>query len=189
MRSFLVPGLILLAACSTPKGLDPMRLPAHFDVELEREVATDFNGDDIEDSVKLLPATDGSPYHILEISLSDGKGFQKKEIRNFVNADVKPGASLELLDNGSFKILIDNTNAGEIAKIREYTVSFREEKFVLSGVTVSEFHRVDPAPGGSCDINFLTGEGERNSQKVKVKPLNREIASLDPAWLPTECKF
>ncbi len=189
MRSLILVPLLVLMSCATPKGLDPSRLPAEFEIEMEREIHADFNHDSIEDSAKLLPAPDKSDYHILEISLSHKNKFEKIESKKLVYAFSNPGASLEALDNGSFKILIDHSGAGRSASLREYTVSYRHDKFVLSGVTVSEYDRNDPELGGSCDINLLTGAGERNSKAIKVKIEKRELSSADYNWLPKECKF
>lgn len=190
MRNLIIPAFLILSACASPrKGLDPSRLPAQFEVELEREIVSDFNDDEIDDSVKILPAPAGSDYHILEISLSGKKGADKVVNTSLVYAFANPGASLELLDNGSFKVLIDHSGAGRSASLREYTISFRDEKFVLSGVTVSEYDRIDPEVGGSCDLNLLTGKGERNSRPVKLKAIHRELIHARFDWLPESCRF
>lgn len=184
MRSLIVPGLLVLLSCSTPKGLDPSRLPAQ--MELEKEIAIDFNQDETEDSVKLLPAPEGSDYHVLEISVSNGEKYQNEKL---VYAFSNPGASLEELDNGSFKVIIDHSGAGRSASLREYTISYRDSRFVVSGITVSEYDRIDPNLGGSCDINLLTGKGERNSRPVKLRPQKLDLTKVSFEWLPKECKF
>ncbi len=189
MRFLILVPLLVLASCATQKGLDPSRLPAQFEIELEKEIHADFNHDNIEDSVKILPAPRDSNYHILEISLSNKTNFEKFENHQLVYAAAIPGASLEAMDNGSFKILIDHSGGGRSASLREYTVSYRHDKFVLSGVTVSDYDRVDPELGGSCDINLLTGEGERNSKAIKVKIEKKDFVHADYEWLPRECKF
>lgn len=190
MRNLVIPVLILLTACASPRrGLDPARLPAQFEVELEREIRADFNEDEVEDSVKLLPPREGQNYHALEITLSRGNSVEKIVNQTLVYAFANPGASLELLDNGSFKILIDHTGAGRSSSLREYTISYRHKKFVVSGVTVSEFDRVDPHLGGSCDMNLLTGKGERNSRPVKMKPVQLDLLSAHFDWLPKDCRF
>lgn len=189
MRSLIIPAILFLYSCSTPKGLDPTRLPAQIDMELEREIQVDLNGDQIEDTVKLLPATAGAAHHVLEISLSQKNSFTKFESKNLVSATANPGASLEVLENGSFKIIIDHSSAGPTASLREYTVSYNDDKFVVSGITISEYHRVDPEIGGSCDINLITGQGERNSRVVKIKGASRDIASVTSDWRPKECNF
>ena len=186
MRSFIVPGLLVLMSCSTPKGLDPSRLPAQTDVELDREIVMDFNDDEAEDSVKLLPAPEGSDYHVLDITVSTGEKFQNEKL---VYAFSNPGASLEELDNGSFKVIIDHSGAGRSASLREYTISYRDKRFILSGITVSEYDRIDPNLGGSCDINLLTGKGERNSRPVKIKGQKLDLSKVNFEWLPKECKF
>lgn len=188
MRSLIIPAILFLYSCSTPKGLDPARL-ANVDMELEREIHDDINGDDIEDVVRLLPAAPGEKHHVLEISLSEKDKFRKLEIKNLVTSLSNPGASLELLENGSFKIIIDHSSAGPTASLREYTVAFSDEKFILSGITISEYHRIDPELGGSCDINLLTGQGEKNSVTIKIPGARRDIASLDSNWRPKECHF
>lgn len=189
MRSLMIVPLAVLVSCATPKGLDPARLPAEFEMELEKEIQVDLNHDNIEDSVKLLPGPENSDYHILEISLSHKNKFEKFENTKLVYAQANPGASLEAMDNGSFKILIDHSGAGRSASLREYTVSYRHNRFVLSGVTVSEYDRLDPELGGSCDINLLTGEGERNSKAIRVKIEKKDLSVADYKWLPKECKF
>jgi hypothetical protein len=189
MRSLIIPGLLALLSCSTPRGLDPSRLPAHEDVELETEIRYDFNSDEVEDTVKIMPPSPKSDFHILEINLSAKDQFQKIQNKNLIYAFSSPGASLELLENGSFKVIIDHSGAGRSASLREYTISYREEKFLVSEITVSEYDRIDPEIGGSCDISLLTGEGERNSKPIKIKGKKFELSSVNFEWLPSECKF
>lgn len=189
MRSLFIPAFLILLSCSTPKGLDPSRLPAEVDMELDHELSYDFNHDGIEDVIKLLPAAPKSDYHELVISLSNKKEFNIMTNRRLVYAFSNPGASLELLDNGSFKIMIDHSGAGRSASLREYTISFRHEKFVLSGLTVSEYDRIDPEAGGSCDLNLLTGDGERNSKPIRTKISKQDFALVSFDWIPKECKF
>lgn len=189
MRSLVIPAFLVLLSCSTPKGLDPARLPAEIDMELEHELVYDFNRDGIEDVVKLHPAADKSDYNELVISLSNKKAFDIISNKHLVYAHSNPGVSLELLESGSFKIMIDHSGAGRSASLREYTISFRHGKFVLSGITASEYDRIDPELGGSCDLNLLTGDGERNSKPVKTKILKKELSLVNYDWVPKECKF
>ncbi len=189
MRSLIIPGLILLAACSTPRGLDPSRLPANIDMELEKEIQTDINADKIEDAVKIMAPSAKSKFHVLHISLSDKDKYQKIENHQLVYALSNPGASLELLENGSFKVIIDHSAGGRSASLREYTISYRDGKFLVSGITVSEYDRIDPEVGGSCDINLITGDGERNSKAIKIKGAKHALEGFKYDWLPDECKF
>jgi hypothetical protein len=158
-------------------------------MELEHELSFDFNQDGIEDVIKLHPAAPESDFNQLVISLSNKKEFDIISNSKLVYAHSNPGASLELLENGSFKIMIDHSGAGRSASLREYTISFRHGKFVLSGITVSEYDRIDPELGGSCDINFLTGEGERNSKPIKTKILKKDLSTVSFDWLPKDCQF
>lgn len=189
MRSLVVSCFIFLAACTSPKGLDPSRLPAMDAIPLEREIQTDFNSDKVEDSVKIIPPSEISDYHTLEIHLSSKNDFQKIENKKLIYAFSNPGASLEVLENGSFKVIIDHSSIGRSASLREYTISYRDEKFILSGITISEYDRIDPDLGGSCDINLLTGQGERNAKPIKVKRERIELSSLGFEWLPKVCRF
>lgn len=189
MRSIFIPAFLVFLSCSTPRGLDPARLPAEIDMELEHELTHDFNQDGIEDVIKLHPAAPKSDFNELVISLSNKKAFDIISNKHLVYAHSNPGASLELLENGSFKILIDHSGVGRSASLREYTISFRHGKFVLSGITVSEYDRIDPEMGGSCDINLLTGEGEKNSKPIKTKVVKKELSELNYLWIPKECKF
>lgn len=189
MRSLIIPSILFLYSCSTPKGLDPARLTTQVDVELEHEIAFDFNHDGVEDTVKLHPPVPGSDFQELVISLSNKKEFDIVTSNQLVHAHTNPGASLELLENGSFKIIIDHSGAGRTAALREYTVSFDEGKFIVSGITISEYDRLNSELGGSCDINLVTGEGEKNSKAIKVKVAKRDIASVNSDWKPKECKF
>ncbi len=117
MRSLIVPAFLVLLGCSTPKGLDPARLPANDEMELDTIIHDDLNNDEIEDTVKLLPAPDKSDYHVLEISLSQKDSLLKIENKKLVYALSNPGASLENLDNGSFKVIIDHSGVGRSASL------------------------------------------------------------------------
>ncbi len=189
MRSLIIPAILFLYSCSTPKGLDPARLGSQIDMELDHEIAFDFNHDGVEDTVKIHPALPGSDYQELVISLSNKKEFDIVTSNKLIHANANPGASLELLENGSFKIVIDHSGAGRKASLREYTVSYHEGNFIVAGITISEYDRVNADLGGSCDFNLLTGEGEKNSKAVKITSARRGIASVDSEWRPKECKF
>lgn len=156
---------------------------------LPTELEFDFNGDKVMDTVKLLPPAAGSDYRILEISLSSKTGLQRIENSKLAYAYANPGASLELRAKGSFKVTIDHSGFGRSSYMREYTISFRDEKFLLSGVTVSEYDKLDPSLGGSCDFNLLTGKGVRNRKPMKIKGQKIELSSASFDWLPAECKF
>lgn len=189
MRTLFLPALMVLLSCSTPKGLDPARLSAQLDMEFEHEIAFDFNHDGVEDTVKLQPPLPGSVYYELVISLSNKKEFDIVTSNKLIQANANPGASIELLENGSFKIVIDHSGSGRLAILREYTVSFDKGEFIVSGITISEYDRVNTEFGGSCDINLVTGEGEKNSKEIKIPSAKRGIASVTSDWRPLECKF
>lgn len=186
MRTFTVSALLLLVSCSMTRGLDPGRLPSADELVLEREISYDFNEDGIDDKVEILDPLPNSEFHRLKITLSGEKGLENTKL---VYAFSNPGASLELLHNGSFKVIIDHSGAGRSASLREYTISYRKKRFILSGVTVSEYDRIDPELGGSCDINLLTGFGERNNHSIKIHGKRIGLSKVDFNWLPKECRF
>jgi hypothetical protein len=41
------------------------------------------------------------------------------------------------------------------------TVAWRDDTFVLAGFTYSWYDTLDPEKSGTCDVNLLTGKGER----------------------------
>lgn len=189
MRALMIPSFVVVLSCSSPHGLDPSRIPAERDMELDHEIAFDFNGDGVEDFIKLHPAPPKSDYHELIISLSNKREYDIIANKSLVYAFSNPGASLELLDDGSFKIMIDHSGVGRTASLREYKVSYQGGRFLLSGLTVSEYDRINPDQGGSCDLNLLTGVGERNSKAIRIKGHHRDVSSVNFEWLPNECKF
>ena len=71
---------------------------------------------------------------------------------------------------------------------RTLTVSFRKGAYVVTGFTYSYRDTLDPEAGGSCDYNLITGRGERNGKKVKVKAKTLPLASLEDGEKLYSCK-
>lgn len=180
-----------VAACSTHKTTEvsqALRLPAQ---ESDNKfIAHDWTGDGPEDHVVLLPPKEGSDFH--ELAIIQGMPDEVTQpkilsVKNLVYAHSNPGASLELLPNHSFNISIDHTGIGRMATVQTFTISYRSGKFILSGYSFTEWDRIDPKTGGSCELNLLSGQGRRNGKKIRFSPVRKELQQIDGNYRPAAC--
>ncbi len=98
--------------------------------------------------------------------------------------------SLGVNDKGSLVITSSNTAVGREKWTQSLTIAFRNNEFVIAGITFSTHDGLDPKAGGHCDLNLLAGKGLRNGKPVSVSSPPIKLADWsDEKSLPKECQF
>jgi hypothetical protein len=97
--------------------------------------------------------------------------------------------SLQVSDKGSLLIKSANYGIGRSRWDQTLTVVYRNKELVVAGLTYLSFDTLDPKVGGSCDLNFLTGKGLRDSKPVETKFPVTKLADWSDEKLPRECNF
>jgi hypothetical protein len=97
--------------------------------------------------------------------------------------------SLEASPKGSLLIKSGNEAIGRGRWSETLTIVYRNGAALVAGVTREERDTLDPAAGGVCDINLLTGKGTRSGKKVESRPQTVPLADWSEDKLPKECRF
>lgn len=97
--------------------------------------------------------------------------------------------SLEVSGKGSLLIKSGNEAIGRGRWTQTLTVVYRNKDFVVAGITRDERDTLDLKAGGSCDLNLLTGKGQRISKPVETKFPAIKLADWSDEKLPKECRF
>jgi hypothetical protein len=76
--------------------------------------------------------------------------------------------SLELSSRGSLLLKSGNQSIGRDRWEQTLTVAYRNDQFVIAGLTLEVRDTLDHSVGGNCDLNLLTGQGTRNGRRVDI---------------------
>jgi hypothetical protein len=76
--------------------------------------------------------------------------------------------SLERTNKDSLLIKSENSAIGRDRWSQKLTVAYRNNEFILAGYTYESYDTLDPKAGKSCDVNLLTGKGEKNGKLISV---------------------
>jgi hypothetical protein len=97
--------------------------------------------------------------------------------------------TLDVSDKGSLFVKSGNEAIGRGRWSQTLTVIYRNNDFIVAGLTRSARDTLDLKAGGSCDLNFLTGKGKRNGKPAKTKFPATKLADWSDEKLPKECGF
>ncbi|EGF90396.1 hypothetical protein ABI_34170 [Asticcacaulis biprosthecium C19] len=156
----------------------------------ERVIATitaDWNEDGGFDRAVLVQSEDGAD---LIVYMSDGDSMKPVAFApDLVWSGNMWGTqpSLELSPAGGLKVLSGNDAIGRSRWQQTLTLAWRNEAWVVAGVTTMSRDTLDPDAGGTCDINFLTGKGTAYGKAVK-KPVGAiPVADWTVEKVPAGC--
>jgi hypothetical protein len=76
--------------------------------------------------------------------------------------------SLELSSRGSLLLKSGNQSIGRDRWEQTLTIAYRNDQFVIAGLTLEVRDTLDHSAGGNCDLNLLTGQGTRNGRRVDI---------------------
>jgi hypothetical protein len=98
-------------------------------------------------------------------------------------------ASLAVNNAGSLQVKSGNDAIGRDRWSLTLTIVYREQEFVIAGVTFATHDTLNPQAGGDCDINLLTGKGLRNGKPVEARFTPIRLGDWSDEKLPQACKF
>ncbi len=101
-------------------------------------------------------------------------------------------AYLERLENGSLQLVSENAAIGRHRWEQRPTIVFREEKFIVGGFTYSYYDTLSTDEEGNvktgfCDLNLLTGKGERDGDMISVSTSAIAVEDWTIESFPDEC--
>ena len=77
-------------------------------------------------------------------------------------------AELRQTKKGALQIYSENTAVGRDKWERTMTLAWRGGRFVVSGLTMSDYDDLTPGSATSCDINFLSGRAKAGRKLIKM---------------------
>lgn len=135
----------------------------------------DINGDGKADLVMLLTPDEeaGEMDHGLLLMLGAGKGEDQIKPKAYYPDLVwggLPGGmagnrpSVTIAANGSIRLFSHNDSVGRDRWNQTLTLAWRDKKLMLAGFTYSSYDTlVEGGDARKCDVNLLTGRGEREA--------------------------
>jgi hypothetical protein len=159
-------------------------------------LSTDINGDASLDRILLSQNEDGDAtlwVYLGKYNPEGGLAFHPPIVaKSIVFAGTAFGQwpSLEMNRTGSSLLVRSQNEAiGRTSWNQTLTITWRNNRLVVAGLTYAFQDKIDLSKSGECDVNFLSGRATRNGKPHpdKVTPLT--LAEFDPDKLPKACTF
>ena len=88
---------------------------------------------------------------------------------------------------GSLIVVFRNDATGQYRWRQQFTIAFQAGVFVVAGYSYTTRDTVTPGQGGTCDVDFISGQATRNGQPVKAPgpptPLSAWSETIHPGGL------
>ena len=156
-------------------------------------VTSDWNGDGSFDRAVLSLSKDDVSEVNLHVYLSDSlKKSMKLEVhkKDIAWAGGLWGTMpfLDINKRGSLIITSHNDGFGRNRWTQKLTLAYRNSKFTVAGYTYTAYDTLDPDYSLSCDVNLLTGHGEKNGKSFELSAKELNILDWSDTHTPKECK-
>jgi hypothetical protein len=181
---------LLLAALAGIVLLGPA---AQAESKLIAEAVGDINGDGVKDRAQLVLANDDGDVD-LAIYVSAGRKLPArptlvKHAFGWSGDNAGQIPDIKFNARGSILVGFGNDAAGRDRWHSQYTIAWRNGALVVAGYSHTERDTLNPDAGGGCDIDFLTGKGQRNLKPVTVPAHAVALADWSDKSIPKACKF
>ncbi len=197
IRLTLVSAVVVLAAVSVQAA--PVKNPyAQPPAKVLSAVSGDWNKDGIPDRAVLVDDPDNTAADLL-IYTGTSKGLiLATSAHDVVYAGVMAGTqpSLQLAKSGALLVYSENSGVGTSHFDNTLTLAWRDNQFVVSGLTLHDNDTTNPDGGGACDINFLTGGIDRtagpdfSTKRIRIAPGPVAVSVWDnDKNIPKPCRF
>ena len=139
-------------------------------------VSADWNGDGIYDRAILTEGEQDSADLTIYLSAPTQDRPRRRELALVKTNAAWSGdmaatqASLDLNARGALLVKSGNVAIGRDRWEQILAVVYRDKQFIVAGLTLTVSDTVKAGAQGSCDLNFLTGQGTRNGAKVTIGP-------------------
>lgn len=155
------------------------------------ELSADLNGDGVADRVVLSGEDDevDVALHLSAGGRVPDKPTLFKRAVGWRGAMAGTEPSMSATARGSLVLVFQNESIGRDRWRQQLTIAVRDGAIVVAGYTYVARDTLDPKNGFTCDLNLLSGKGQRNGKPftVAIKPLL--LADWDDTTIPKECAF
>jgi hypothetical protein len=179
-----------------PKPVPDHAGPGPKPEEIISALTTDINGDATLDRILLTQNEDGDA--TLWVYLGRDKPGGGTEFHHpivaksivFAGPAFGQQPSLEMSRNGSSLLVrSQNDSIGRTAWNQTLTITWRNSRLVVAGLTYQFQDKLELNQSGGCDVNFLSGRALRNGKPHAEKVAPLELSAFDPDKLPKACEF
>jgi hypothetical protein len=157
------------------------------------EVSADLNGDGVTDRAVLMHAPDGDDVDLAIYLSAAGKLPAQPTLYKtaFGWTGDMAGTEPEISVNkaGSLVVVFQNDAVGRDRWSRRFTIAFRAGALVIAGYDYTARDTLNPAGGGNCDLNFLSGHGTRNGKPIKLAAGAIPLSAWTDQSAPKSCDF
>ncbi len=197
MRCFIVAIALTLTAGATHAA--PVKNPyAQPPSNVLSAVSGDWNKDGIPDRAVLVADPDNTAADLLVYAGTNKGLVLLTSAHDVAYAGMMAGTqpSLQVAKSGALQVYSENEGVGTGHFDRTLTLAWRDNRLVVSGVTLHENDTTNPDGGGSCDINLLTGNIDRaagpdfTTKRVRTTPGAIAVDAWDDdKSVPEPCRF
>jgi hypothetical protein len=170
--------------------------PVHAETQNFQDVLSaatlDFNNDAKQDRAVLVNNKDGDVDLYLYLSKEDPNSEPLLTLAEMKKSAAFSGLmwgqlpSLAVSGEGSLLIKSGNESIGRDRWEQTLTLVYRNNEFLIAGITYAARDTLDPKRASSCDINLLSGKGLRNGKPVDRKFTPIRLADWSDDKLPVE---
>lgn len=155
------------------------------------ELSADLNGDGVPDRVVMSGEDDEVD---VAVYLSEGgrlpdKPTLYKQAVGWKGAMAGTEPSMSATPRGSLILVFQNDSVGRDRWRQQLTVAVRNGALVVAGYTYTARDTLDPKNGFTCDVNLLSGKGQRNGKPFAVPTTPLPLADWNDTTIPPECAF
>lgn len=103
-------------------------------------------------------------------------------------------ASLAVSEQGDLQVRSENIAIGRHRWQQILTVARRDGRFIVAGFTYSYYDTIESdekgeVKNGQCDLNLLTGEGEKDGEAIKTRFKPVAVTKWTAETRPPECTW
>lgn len=157
-------------------------------------IEADLTGDGLIDFAELYESTEpgNADLNIWVRNENDGVDLSSRSMAIVWLGGPGQQPKLMLTDHGALQVVSMNAAIGRNRWEQTLTLAYRNGVFVLAGFTYNWYDTLDLENSGTCDVNLLTGKGER-TKGTFLRPIEfrtKSRAGPIDKWdgnPPTEC--
>jgi hypothetical protein len=179
-----------------PKPVPDHAGPGPKPEEIISALTTDINGDATLDRILLSQNEDGDAtlwIYLGKDKPGGGTDFHRPIVaKSIIFAGPAFGQQplLEMNRNGSSLLVrSQNESIGRTAWNQTLTITWRNSRLVVAGLTYQFQDKLETNQSGGCDVNFLSGRALRNGKPHAEKVAPLDLSAFDPDKLPKACEF
>lgn len=198
MRQIPFPGrllallLVLIPAAAPLPGAAQQPGPVPSIVGLV-SISADLNGDGVNDRAVLLFDRESDGVDLAIYASVDGKVQEQPAVyvSSFGWTGDTDGTLPEMTVDrtGALVVVFQNNATGQYRWRQQYTIAYRGGTFVVAGYSYTTRDTVTPGAGGSCSVDFLTGQATRDGKPAAVPGPPTPLSAWSDRNIPKTCAF